>query len=425
VTKFRMRDAIFPLTLVAFEAVGVRYWQIVFTDKTRWLFLAILFLSVLTRGGLLLAFRNGVGVVLGAYILWCACTTLWSESPQLSLMKSLALAVTLPAFFGAGSAWTFNSERSAPFGFLLPIVVLALFAGLFDRGAAIQGGTIQTYQGLTGNPNYLGGIVAMAFPYAIWQAYITRATGTRYLLAYGVLAALAIVLWYAGSRASMLAVLMTLVGFILALGRAKRTIAFSLILLSIGVAVAVPAIQTSVYERFVVKGNVETGDALYTRREVWAESYELAKQGGITGAGYSVSIGGGDFAGGLTVVGYGREKGNSQLAIWEETGLVGLALFALLILMIISDLGSNIFKIKDAQRRVELGLSAGAIVGFTVHSVFEAWWGSPGAPEFAFFWSMVGGAYGIVRRTSFDRRRERARLKAPLLQADPLAAFKR
>jgi O-antigen ligase len=425
VKKFRMNDVIFPLTLLAFEAVGVRYWQVVFNDKTRWLFLAILLLLVLWRGGLLLAFRGALGLVLGTYIFWCTCTTLWSEVPQLSLMKSIALMVTIPALFGAGSTWTFNPERNAPFGFLLPIVVLALFAGLFDRGAAIQGGTIQTYQGLAGNPNYLGGIVAMSFPYAIWQAYVTRSTGARYLVAWGIVSALIIVLWLAGSRASLLAVLMIFAGFVFALGRGKRTIAVTLIVLSIGAAVAVPAIQASVYERFVIKGNVETGDAFYTRREVWAESYELATQGGLTGGGYGVSIGSGDFAGGLTVVGYGREKGNSQLAVWEETGIVGLALYAMLNLTIVLDLGSSLLKIKDEPRRVELGLLVGTIVGFFVHSVFEAWWGAPGAPEFAFFWSMVGGAYGIVRRNSIDRRRQRTHFRASPLQADPIAAFKR
>jgi len=423
--NFRMRDALFPLTLVAFEAVGVRYWQVVFNDSRRWLFLAILFVSVLLRGQLLLVFRSGPGVLLGTYMFWCTSTSMWSEVPQLSLMKSIALIVTIPVLFGAANAWTFHSERNAPFGFLLPIVILGLFAGLFDRGAAIQGGTIETYQGLTGNPNYLGAIIAMGFPYAIWQAYVTRSTRNRFFLACGVLAGLSIVLWFAGSRASMLCVLMILGGFILALGRGKRTIAYSLIILLTGVAVAVPVIQTSIYERFVLKGNVETGDALYTRREVWSESYEFAKQGGVVGAGYSVSIGSGDFAGGLTVVGYGREKGNSQLAIWEETGLVGLALYALLVLGIIFQLGSNLLKIKDPQRKVELGLLLGAVVGFTVHSIFEAWWGSPGAPEFAFFWSMVGAAYGIVRRAAFDRQRQRVRLKVQLTRVNPIAAFER
>ena len=78
------------------------------------------------------------------------------------MLKSIALIVSVTALSAAGQAWTFHSERNAPFGFLLPIVVLALFAGLFDRGAATTIGTIKIYQGLSGNPNFLGVIVAMS-----------------------------------------------------------------------------------------------------------------------------------------------------------------------------------------------------------------------------------------------------------------------
>ena len=112
----------------------------------------------------------------------------------------------------------FNPERHAPFGFLLLVVILALFAGWFDRGAAIQGGVIETYQGLAGNPNYLGAIVAMGVPYAIWQVYASRTAGLRRLLYIGILAALLGALWFTGSRASLLATLMIFLGFILALG---------------------------------------------------------------------------------------------------------------------------------------------------------------------------------------------------------------
>jgi len=63
-------------------------------------------------------------------------------------------------------------------------------------------------------------------------------------------------------------------------------------MLALGTTVAVPALQASLYERFIVKGNMsEDGAILYTRQEVWSESYELAKQGGFIGGGYGVTIG--------------------------------------------------------------------------------------------------------------------------------------
>jgi O-antigen ligase len=401
---FKLWGAIFPLTLVAFEAVGVRYWNIVFNDTTRWFLVAILLLAVLLRGQIILAFRGTRGVFIGAYLLWCLCTTMWSEEPQLSLMKSVALMINVTALFGAGYAWTLYSDRSAPFGFLLPVVILALFAGLFDPSAAsFQAGTITIYQGLSGNPNYLGSIVAMSFPYAFWQVYRARSGTLSRFLYLTIFLALAVLLWRSGSRASTLCVLSMLTMLIVALSPKKRFTVICLIgVLSLGAAIALPALQISLYERFIVKGNVnEDGSVLYTRQEVWSESYELAKQGGLIGGGYGVTIGDtGGFAGGLTSVGYGREKGNSQLAVWEETGIVGLTLYSLLLFAILLELGSGFAKTRNPNVKVELGLLLGTIIGFTLHSVFEAWWVAPGGPEFAYFWSIVGAAYGSLQHAS-------------------------
>jgi O-antigen ligase len=408
-TKFKLREGIFPVTLLAYDAIGTRYWNVIFNNSTRWVLLAILCFSVLMRGHLLLAFRTRWGAVLAAYLVWCICTVEWSEVPQLSLMKSIALIVGVLTLFGAGQAWTFHSERNAPFSFLLPMVVLALFAGLFDRGAGHTSGTIKIYQGLSANPNHLGAMVAMSFPYAVWQAYKNTGRIGAYVISLSIITSLLVLLWFSGSRAAMLAALSTFAVFLVALSPKKRTMAFGLLgILSLGAAIAVPAIQTSVYGRFVLKGNATNEDVLSTRRGVWAKSYELAEQGGVLGGGYGVTIGHTDFSGGVTAVGYGREKGNSQLAVWEETGMVGLALYALLIFGIMLGLGSSLTKIKDRESKVKLGLLFGAILGFTIHSVFEAWWVAPGAAEFAFFWAMVGAAYGVVRRTSFSRQHVRS-----------------
>ena len=55
-----------------------------------------------------------------------------------------------------------------------------------------------------------------------------------------------------------------------------------------------------------------------------SDIFQLAARFYFRSPQFGNSIGGGSFAGGLTAVGYGREKGNTQLAIVEETGLVGL-----------------------------------------------------------------------------------------------------
>lgn len=400
----KLREAVFPVALLAFVAAGVRYWNVIFNDEIRWLFLVVLMFSVVIRGQSLLAFRGKVGLLLGTYLIWCMCTIAWSEVPELSLLKGLALVMTVTAFAGAGHAWTLYSRGDAPLGFLLPIVLVALSAGLFDRGAATQMGTVEIYQGLTGNPNHLGAIVAMGFPYGVWQAYTNKSNRVRYFLSLGIVVALLGMLWLSGSRASMLCVLLIFTGFMTALNPLRRMMTLCLIgVLVGGAAIAVPAIQASMYERWVVKGN-EEGGMLFTRQQVWEESYELAKQGGAFGGGFGVTIGSpNEFSLsklGLRSVGYGREQGNTQLAVWEQTGMVGLVLYAALILGIVLELGLSLRKIRDRQSKVELGLLFGTVLGFLAQSVFEAWWVAPGSAESALFWAVLGAAYGTMRRTS-------------------------
>jgi O-antigen ligase len=414
-TYFKVREAIFPITLLAFEAIGVKYWNVIFTNSTRWVLVAILFLSVLMRGQFLLAFRTRSGFLLAAYLFWCTFTITWSEMPELSMLKSIALIVIVMALSAAGQAWTFHSERNAPFGFLLPIVILALFAGFFDRGAAYTQGTIKIYQGLSGNPNFLGAIAAMSIPYAVWQAYKNRTRMGAYVICISIITGLLVALWYSGSRSSMLAALSIFTVFFVALSPKKRIMAFGLVgVLSLSAAIAAPAIQASLYERFVVKGDLRDQDVFATRQEVWSKSYDLAQQGGVVGAGYGVTIGApigfSVLSFGLTSVGYGREKGNTALAIWEETGMVGLVLYVLLILTIMLELGFCFARIKDRDRKVQLGLLFGAILGFTIQSFFEAWWVAPGSAEFAFFWAIVGAAQGLVRRANFRGQPVRQRV---------------
>jgi O-antigen ligase len=401
---FKVRDTVFPVALLAFEAVGVQYWNVIFSDQTRWLFLVILVFSVLIRGQLSLPFRGTTGLLLVVYLGWCVCTIAWSEVPQLSLLKVLALIGIVVGFAGAGQAWTLYSKPSAPFGFLLPVVWLALSAGLFYRGAAMPAGSITIYEGLAGNPNYLGAIAAMGFPYALWQAYANKSRFVSAFLHWGLIFGLLIVIWRSGSRAALLFMLMTFAGFLVALRPGTKILTFGVVgMLAVGAAIAVPAVQASLYERFIVKGG-DTGDeadALLTRRDLWSDSYELAKQGGLIGGGYGVTIGSPtEFSLSLTAVGYGREKGNSQLAIWEETGMIGLALYALLIMGIIVELGSSFRRMRDPQSKVELGLLFGALLGILVQSIFEAWWVAPGSAESAFFWAVFGAAYGTVHRTA-------------------------
>jgi O-antigen ligase len=97
----------------------------------------------------------------------------------------------------------------------------------------------------------------------------------------------------------------------------------------------------------------------------------------------------------LTAVGYGREKGNSQLAIVEETGVIGLVFYAFFLSALFSYLFRAFRGASDERAKVALGLVTGALLGMTFQSVFEAWWVAPGSPESAFFWAIAGLGLGL------------------------------
>ena len=53
-----LKGAVFPLTLLAFVSVGIRYFDVVFSTSTRWVFLAFLLVSLLPRGDIFLVWRE-------------------------------------------------------------------------------------------------------------------------------------------------------------------------------------------------------------------------------------------------------------------------------------------------------------------------------------------------------------------------------
>ena len=117
---------------------------------------------------------------------------------------------------------------------------------------------------------------------------------------------------------------------------------------------------------------------------------------------------------GFTAYGYGREKGNSQLAVMEELGLIGLGLYVALLATLLSYLAHTFQRIRMRDEKVAFGIVTGAIIGMIVSSVFEAWWVAPGSPEAPFFWGLIGIALGLGRvalqRQNVDGRRLTASL---------------
>ena len=409
-TALPLRAAIFPVTLLVFAAVGVRYFNALFTTNTRWLVLALLMAWLLARRQFLLPLRAQFSLILLLDILWCLSTTLWSQAPELSLMKGVAFGLTSWTLTAAGMAWVQQRPGKSAMAYLLPILVLALFAGLVGASGEVWSPEPhpERYRGLAGNPNYLGILVAMALPYALYHAFGTRQrrqSPTHRWIAAGIVTSFAALSWWSASRASVLCTLFIGTFFILAAERRRsiRAVVLSATF-ALTAVIAVPAVLDALNVTLIVRDD-PNGDPFGSRRQPWEVSYQAALGAGALGLGYGVSAGiryisGGDAAFWLhlTANDYGREKGNAQLAVWEETGLIGLVLYGILLGEIILFLVSGFRRAATLDARLQIGLLAGALVGILAQSGFEAWWTSPGSVESAYFWSTLGVATELIRQ---------------------------
>lgn len=421
-------ELLLPASVFAFSACTVKYTSIVFNTSTRWLILAALFLFVFVRGKPA-HFNDGqANRVLLAYLVWCSATILWSEVVFLSGLKVAALCMVVFAIVSSGQMWVRRVGLHKSLDYLFPMLALVLFAGIVGTVSTSQsqytGAGTWVYRGFAGNSNMLGSLANMAMPLLLWRAYRSKSGTLRKLLWIGTLVVVLVILLYSVSRSSILAAWCTATGLLVGVGARKRFYAIYLLLTAIIVAYTMfPAVSEPVIERYVFKGEQRSFEgALFSRSGPWETSLEAARAGGLFGLGYGVSFGETRFEAGVTSFGYGREKGNTQLAIVEETGLVGLSIYLLFVASLFAELLRGYRRTPSRDYKVLTGILIGCLVGLLVQSVFEAWWVAPGAPETVYFWAMVGVALGIIRRLDGASATSRGRSWASL-RVRPAVAF--
>lgn len=388
-----------PLLLLAFTGVAVTYVNSVFTTSTRWAVLALVLLLILKDRSLRSLFRTAFMRISLVFMAWALVTYLWSEVPELSLMKAVALALVIVAGTGAGYLWVRHHPLESALDALAPMSFMVLGAGVFGRDMIqnpddYRGLTL--YQGLTGNSNMFGALAAMAFPYFIWKYLCAPSIRRRYIWGAFALLLVAFTL-LSNSRAAIAVLIFAGLGLFGAQGVRKILPKAILVLMALALFVMVaPQTASNLETIFVYKTDRENG-LTNSRDQVWATSYEQALKGGWVGGGYGVNIGSLEsFAGGLTSSGYGREKANSQFGIMEETGLVGLSLYLGSTLSLFAMLWRARRRCREPRMRKMMGLMFGMLVGLTFQSIFEAWYNAPGSPECLYYWVMAGIAVGLA-----------------------------
>ena len=187
----------------------------------------------------------------------------------------------------------------------------------------------------------------------------------------------------------MLALAVGIITFLI-LSKSKKTLAllFSIFALIFVLYFTVSPAQNSINTLISKDG----GKILGRRMILWEPSFEAAKIGGVFGLGYGVSapniktpvLTGSHYDDGR----YIREKGNSVLAMIEETGLIGLILFLLPMIWIIRKftIYNSQFTIKENFRsNSTLYIVHCTLLAMLVHSQFEAWWVGVGSITFPIY----------------------------------------
>lgn len=334
---------------------------------------------------------------------WAIITSLWSYHPGLSFERGVYLLVIAVGTFYAGYLYTSVNKKS-PINYFLPanvlmiaLSVISLISG-FPAEAWI-GGNERGFMGFSVHQNTLASLLLLTLPAIIWN--ITTADKSfnlkkfffyrLFLWALLFLNILVMVLTH--SRTSLLSLCIMVLIFILIYSEKKLMAAF--ILLSVLIFIAAGALLikpvTTAAEDFLHKGYA---DMLGNRMILWLPSADAAKEGGLTGLGYGVSHpeisseGAGSHYQGERYV---REKGNSVLALIEETGAAGLILFLLPFAYIFF----NLIKLIKHGRHPDLlaaSILIASLAAFILHAQFEAWWVGPGSVQLPLFYFYAGTA---------------------------------
>ncbi|OGT34778.1 MAG: hypothetical protein A3F11_05650 [Gammaproteobacteria bacterium RIFCSPHIGHO2_12_FULL_37_14] len=403
-------EILLPLLFVFFLGAGTTFINPLQPKLLKWLIFFVLFGYLFLNKKLLIYINRSWLVLLALYLIWCLSTNFWSEVPVMSVIKSIPFILIIITMLSAGSLWVvrFGYEKATDFSFLIMLIaIISNLAGLNSNAYMAAG--IEISGGLSGNANNFGFLQVIACPIILW--YLYKTWGNKwYSLLWGLLFLIdmrGLLMSY--SRSATAAFLCIIYFFLISLsGYKKMVVIFSALFAMLISIIFIPMVMVTFEKNIlahVLKGTIErsidTQTMLFSRSKLWEKSYQQAVQGGLSGGGFYVTIGDHDFSL-LHPERYGREKGNSQLAVVEETGIIGFSLYLLIIISFYWYALKYYRSLKPIRKKVAMGLVLGVISGLLAESLVEAWWDSL-APEVICFWAFIGVVFGMI----YLERRER------------------
>ncbi len=405
-----MRDrysTLYTLALLSFFIPAIHIGTVIRAGYyVRWAFLLALTLATLVAQ--VRSHRDhpqAVYLGLSTFLLYCLATAFWSENPPLTVAKWSAFVLVAIAFFVGGLLVGEHQAGTNPFAPLAPVLWLALLASAVgavmpDRGVTREG----FFEGLIDNPNMLGSMLAFIAPYLCMEVYLAwerpkRRFPTLLLAATGS----ALILLTRSRAALLMALCIVAASFMAVRPRGRIGTVTALILAAVFLYTMYPAALRYIRRDFIYKQQASgQEDLFFSRRAVIRLTYEKARAAGWWGVGFGISTGqSSEWNGEISSIGFGREKGNSQLAVWEETGIVGLAMYGILMFILLMHILSH-WPTPRAETDVRLVryVLLGLLVGAFASSMFEAWFTAPGSGEVAAYWATLGLGYRAMKTSA-------------------------
>lgn len=332
------------------------------------------------------------------FLTYSFITTFWTENLVLSLAKWVLYGSTALALLLSGAIIGQSSGARNPFEPLkwsvIPMVLTSLFALATGRGW-VEG----NFRAYSGNSNALGASLMLTAPWLIYEFKLLPRHSSRHRRwIYFLSIALVLVMLETHSRAALVALLILCLitsRYVSSTGRMK------LVYVTVTVLILTYAISGGgLFDRFYNTFVEKKKSAIFSSREDQMDvSWDVAKKGGMFGAGFGISVGMSRYwREGKTFSSASREKGNSIFGIMEETGAVGLFFYSWILLTLFFTFQKSCRR-ADADPRLIALIAMGYFCAALFHAQFEAWFLSFG-PDVSVYWATLGLAIGALNRTA-------------------------
>lgn len=360
------------MTAVVFISLDSRF-RIPGATILRWVMPAgLLAFSLLMRKGKMVLPMNALYYVV--VVLFCLAS-LYSISKVYSLMRMVSFVLITTAFY---NYFSLCNDREEMLEELKIFGICFIVYGVLN--AIFLGDTSCRASGITGNPNSLGIWSNISFLSALVFYISTNKKWVKIsmLLVMGAAIMTAVL---SGSRTYTITIVMNL--FVAVLLFQKEMPAIWKILGAIIIVLCTPYAMDIISRLPGIQRLQEKG---FGRGELWEEGLRLWRQKPLFGWGYGVSamLNTPEYITGTEELIYGLSFHNSYLVVLMETGVVGIALVALLILTQVWNLLKTYLQFRDRRSAVVLMIMITMLLCF---------WGcaamtSVGSTEGFYFWGV-------------------------------------